>query len=376
MMLHGNKTLMKREIRRKNIIINGAFLIADHPVGLHRFSNEIIKRLDKKHNNNIKIAVPCKDRINGYRPNNIEIIECFPELIRAGNFGVKLWQYLVYPFVVIKNNGYTFEFSFAQQLFKCDVCSILDCIIFNFSQNDMTLKAQMMRFLDKIKIRISARKSKYIITLSEDAKKDIIKYTGISENKIIIVPCGWEHIKEITYDDTIFERLPKEIKKGRYFFSLGSRYKHKNIKWIIKAAEQNKSDYFVVTGFNFQKENDVEEKYPPNVLFTGYLTDSEIKSLMKECRAFIQPSLYEGFGIPPMEALGVGSQIIVSRTSCLPEIYQGAAHYIDPYDYQNINMEKILSSKVSDGKEVLDKYSWEQAADQIFMLMQNLIRYA
>lgn len=361
----------------KNIIINGAFLIADHPVGLHRFSNEILKRLDlKKQNSNIKIAVPCKKKINGYRPDNIEIIEFLPELIRLGSFGVKLWQWLVYPFIVRKNNGYTFEFSFAQQLFKCDTCSILDCIIFNFYQNDTTLKTKIARFIDRMKIRISARKSKYIITLSEDAKNDIIKYTGVSENKIIIVPCGWEHIKEISYDDTIFERLPREIKFGRYFFSLGSRYKHKNIKWIIKAAEQNKSDYFVVTGFNFHEEDDVEEKCPPNVFFTGYLTDSEIKSLMKKCRAFIQPSLYEGFGIPPMEALGVGSQIIVSQTSCLPEIYQGAAHYIDPYDYQNINMEKILSTKVSDGKEILEKYSWEQAADQIFILMQKMIRNA
>lgn len=98
-----------------------------------------------------------------------------------------------------------------------------------------------------------------------------------------------------------------------------------------------------------------------NLFYLGYVSDSEMKSLMRNCKAFIHPAKYEGFGITPMEALSVGAPIIISREACLPEIYGKSAHYIDADDY-NVNLNELLVEKVEDSERVLCNYSWEKFA--------------
>jgi glycosyltransferase involved in cell wall biosynthesis len=172
-------------------------------------------------------------------------------------------------------------------------------------------------------------------------------------------------------DDTIFGKL--NLKNDEeYFFSLGSKYKHKNFKWVIAAARKNPSYKFVITGTGAfsNNESQLQQNTPENVIFTGYISNEEIKSLMAHCKALIQPSLYEGFGLPPLEALSVGAPIIVSNTSCLPEIYKQAAHYIDPYA-DGCDLENLLREKVGNSADILKEYSWEHAAKQLIEVMNK-----
>ena len=97
---------------------------------------------------------------------------------------------------------------------------------------------------------------------------------------------------------------------------------------------------------------------------SGYITDGEIKYLMANCKAFIFPSFFEGFGIPPLEALSVGAKIIVSNTSCLPEIFGDSAYYIDPHNY-NINLDDLLSISVKDRQLVLNRFRFRIFAKRI-----------
>ena len=138
----------------------------------------------------------------------------------------------------------------------------------------------------------------------------------------------------------------------------------------MQAAKQNPNYYFVVTGNNYG--NSKTSFNLPNVIYTGYLSDERIKSLMKWAKAFIQPSFYEGFGIPPMEALSVGCPIIVANRSSLPEIYGKTAHYIDPYNYQSIDINEVLSSPVDDASDILQKYTWEKSAKQFYGILKEL----
>ena len=165
------------------------------------------------------------------------------------------------------------------------------------------------------------------------------------------------------------------IEKGKYFFSLGSRYKHKNMDWVFAAARQNPGYKFVVTGHNTLADysKDIEAQAPENVIFTGFLSDAKVKALMASCRAFIQPSLSEGFGMPPLEAVSAGAQdIIVSNVTALPEVYGEYAHYIEPTKYENIDIDEILRSEVRRPvTELLDKYSWEQSAKQVKAILDE-----
>ena len=90
------------------------------------------------------------------------------------------------------------------------------------------------------------------------------------------------------------------------------------------------------------------------------------------CKALIQPSIYEGFGLPPLEALAVGSEIIVSNRSSLPEIYRDTAYYIDPYS-DGVNLDDLLKKqKVKNSDIVLSEYTWKKAAQQIIQVIQKV----
>ena len=85
---------------------------------------------------------------------------------------------------------------------------------------------------------------------------------------------------------------------------------------------------------------------------------------MKNCKAFIFPSFFEGFGIPPLEALSVGAKIIVSNSSCLPEIFGNSAYYIDPNKICT-DLDELLSKSVESGEMILQKYRFSIFARQV-----------
>jgi glycosyltransferase involved in cell wall biosynthesis len=160
---------------------------------------------------------------------------------------------------------------------------------------------------------------------------------------------------------------------GKYFFALGSRSYHKNFKWIVEAAKQNPQYRFVVSGTNSLSTSDTAlDTKLDNLIYAGYLSDEQVKALMTHCKAFLQPSLYEGFGIPPLEAMSTGARCIVSNTTSLPEIYGDSVWYIDPLDYQDINIDKIMSGKIEDNYEVRNKYSWRRSACKLYALMEHI----
>ena len=137
------------------------------------------------------------------------------------------------------------------------------------------------------------------------------------------------------------------LKDKKFFLSLGSIKANKNIELILKAAKKLKGDTFVITGeFNPKifKGSDLNFNQMDNVIYTGYLKDEEIKTLYSNCEAFIFPSLYEGFGLPPLEARVCGANLILSDIEPLREVYGNQAVYIDPYD-ENSLIETIMKKK-------------------------------
>ncbi|MBQ2549528.1 MAG: glycosyltransferase [Treponema sp.] len=108
-----------------------------------------------------------------------------------------------------------------------------------------------------------------------------------------------------------------------------------------------------------------------NVIMTGYLNDGEVKSLLSRCKAFVLPSYFEGFGLPPLEALSCGAKIIISNRTSLPEIYKNCAYYIDP-DNPDVNLEKLLDQPVEDPSALLERFTLENTAKRLYEIVKDV----
>ena len=212
-----------------------------------------------------------------------------------------------------------------------------------------------------------------VYTVSYDQRELISRKLGIPKDRIGVTYNGWEHMERCPADESIFDRLP-EVKKGEYFYALGSMAKHKNYKWIREVARRNPDKTFVVAGGKDLRAfgDDAEAQDTHNIFYPGYVQDGENKALMQHCKAFLHPAVFEGFGIPPLEALSQGAPILLSNASCLPELYGKTARYFDPYDYE-VDLDALLAQPVEPAGEVLEKFSWDRTAA---FWLEELKKYA
>ena len=209
-----------------------------------------------------------------------------------------------------------------------------------------------------------------IITVSEFSKKELIKYCGLDFKTILVVYNSAEHFIDVGRDDSVFDEF-LELKKDSYYYTLSSLSPNKNFNWIIKEAIVNPQETFVVTGMKLDVfEDDIQKDIPRNVIFTGYLSDEKVKSLMCNCKTFLFPTFYEGFGIPPLEALYCGAKITVSDTPCMREIYGGVPNYIDPLRADYNSME--IMGKDIEKDAILKKYSWMDSGRKILKYIKGL----
>ena len=138
----------------------------------------------------------------------------------------------------------------------------------------------------------------------------------------------------------------------------------RDIRLIREVARRNPDKTFVVAGGKDLRAfgDDTEAKDTHNVFYPGYVSDAENAALMKHCKLFLHPAVFEGFGIPPLEALALGAPIALANATCLPELYGDTARYFDPYDYDT-DLDKLAAQPVAAPDEVLQKYSWDRTAN-------------
>jgi glycosyltransferase involved in cell wall biosynthesis len=174
----------------------------------------------------------------------------------------------------------------------------------------------------------------------------------------------------IVPDGGIFDKLPV-LKEHPFYFTLGSLSLRKNLKWIVDHAELYPAELFVISGTVLKNvvPPELEKLHTlSNVISAGYLSDGEVKALMQKCKAFIFPSYFEGFGLPPLEALACGAQIIISNAASLPEIYGKCAHYIEPFN-PDIDLDRLLAEPVDSPAPLFEKYSLDRSAAQLYELL-------
>lgn len=344
------------------IVINGKFM--SQPVsGEQRYAREILIELDKLIKATDSVILAVDDNVKDI-PKYVNI-----KVEKIGRFTGVLWEQFSLPLYVAKQHARLICLCDISPVIKPDIIVIHDI---NFKVNKQYY-SQIFSLWHRFNIYVCIRRYKQIITVSEFSKKEICENYHVQSNKISIVPNAWQHFQRMPFCDDTLKKYA--LTKDSYFFAMSNLSPNKNFKWVAKAAEKNPEYIFAVSGLPNKKvnKNDFDFRIPDNFRVLGRVSDEEAKTLMRDCKAFLFPTFYEGFGIPPMEAMSVGAQCIVSNTSSLPEIYGGSVWYVDPYNYENIDLKKIMSSPLTSSQEVLNQYSWKKSAEKLYKLLYNTV---
>lgn len=177
-----------------------------------------------------------------------------------------------------------------------------------------------------------------ILTDSHFSESELIKYCGMSPDKIVVVPLGVDHMSRLRPDYNVFQK--HHLGERPYILAVGSLSPHKNFMRLAQAFNlfQNEDVDIVVAGGANSKvfNNSRLSSSQANVHFIGYVSDSELCALYERAHCFVYPSLYEGFGLPPLEAMSCGCPVIVSDAASLKEVCGAAALYCDPTSHEDI----------------------------------------
>lgn len=206
-----------------------------------------------------------------------------------------------------------------------------------------------------------------IIAISESAKKDIEKLTGISENKIFVTYlAAGENYKNLN------------IKKENFVLYVGDINPNKNLSSLFKAIALLKNEKLVLVGKAVSENAEIKKEInilgiEKRVKFTGYISEKEKIILLNKARVYVQPSIYEGFGLPVLEAMACGTPVVCGKNSSFPEIAGDAATYADVTNINDL-ADKILKIKKT-GKEMAQarKFNWEKTAEETYEVYQKIL---
>lgn len=343
----------------KKIYINGRFL-TQNITGVQRYAIEIVKALDKYLNDNklddeYKFEIICPKNIKqNLNLKNIEIK-------KIGNLKGHLWEQIELPLYV--KNKFLFNFCNCAPLIKKNqTVTIHDIAVCDVPYAYSKSFCIWYKFIYKI---LTFRLKK-IFTVSEFSKKRLNEYFNIPLGRIEVTYNGIDHMKDIKLDEKIFSRFG--IEKNNYVLAVSSLNPSKIFKLILETAKILPEINFVIAGgtnSNVFKEQGFE--ITSNVKFIGYVNDEELVALYKFASCFVYPSIYEGFGIPPLEAMYFNCPVILSNIEVFKEIYMDNVLYceIDVCDILKekilliLNNQKIKKHIIEKEKSLVNKYKWD-----------------
>jgi len=276
------------------------------------------------------------------------------------------------------------------------VVTIHDLILTHFPTLRATTLSPYLYWLKnlayKIVIVFAVRKSKKIITVSEFTKNDICEQFKVKKEKIVVTYEGVTNLAKGS--DSLFvakldnqETLRKYNIKHDFLLYVGNAYPHKNLDWLLHVFKKlivnrpelrlvlvGKEDYFYNRIHEIAKSLNLwsNDSADSSVIFPGYVPDAQLEVLYQEAKIYVFPSLYEGFGLPPLEAMANSCPVLSSNQASLPEILGEAALYFNPEKDNDfikkvdiiLNDHNLREQLISSGLERIKKYSWSNCAQE------------
>jgi len=286
------------------------------------------------------------------------------------------------------------------------VVTIHDLILTHFPTIRATTKSKFFYYLKNLAyqfvISIAIRRAQYIISVSEFTKNDIISKFKVRADKIKVTYEGVANLAKGR--DSLFvlkldnqETLAEYHIANNYLLYVGNAYPHKNLETLIHVFSKihsvnpelrlvmvGREDFFYLRVQDYARSLNLWQKGNINspIIFPGYVPDAQLEILYLEAQAYVFPSLYEGFGLPPLEAMARSCPVLSSNRSSMPEILKDAALYFDPENEEDmiakINLilqnNQLRNDLIIRGLEMVKKYNWWECAHQTLLIYQEALK--
>lgn len=257
------------------------------------------------------------------------------------------------------------------------------------TMKDKYTKGQVMTKTTLLKNTI--KNADKLICISEFTKKELLKYyPNVDESKIEVVHNGFEYNEIYLSKQMIDNALNKFNIKKEYLLFVGTLSPHKNIERIVEAFKKVRNEGYdyqlVICGKKGWLYDDIfkkvkELKLEKEIIFTDYVTEEELEVLYKNTKLFVFPSLYEGFGFPPIEAMARNIPVLTSSEGAIPEIVGDATLFCNPYDIDDISRKiieiienpRLKKSLIEKGIKRYKEFSWENSYKNINNIYESLL---
>lgn len=348
-------------------VVNGRFL-SQKPTGIHRYAFEICNQLQKM-GADFYVAAP--HDINPDYKFEFKVVRC-------GSLNGHLWEQIsLAQFLRKQGSPLLVSFSGCGPLtYKNQIITIHDV---SHERHPEWFSKNYWRYYGYMMPRIS-RKAHAVITVSEYSKREIMDVLKVPEEKLNVINCSIPtyHTQESSSGDA-----SAVLGNDRYILSVSSLDPRKNFHRLIEAFNSidDKTLKLYIVGMQFKAFNtpDLKKLIGDNVILPGYVDDDTLKTLYHNALFSVYPSLYEGFGIPPLESMVCECPVIGSKIEAIEEVCGDAVLYVDPYDVSDItrkmnmliNNPDLRNDLKEKGLKQVKKYSWEKSARKVLDLIEK-----
>lgn len=308
----------------RTYLVNGRFL--GRPVtGVERFARETLRALDEA----LPQTMPHAELLVAVPPG---VPDALPlrhgRVVQVGRRQGHAWEQMELarfrPDLPLLNLCNTAPVRRAGQLVV-----IHDAAVFALPQ------AYSWRFRTAYRVlhRLLAHSTTRILTVSGFSRNELAHHLSLPRERIGLLPPGGDHMLRVTPDDAVLDR--HGLRQRPYVLAVSSNHLGKNFALLAQAMlrlEDPTFDVVIAGGMNSTVFSRAEHTGPAYIKRVGYVSDGELSSLYRHAAAFVFPSVYEGFGMPPLEAMTLGCPVVSSHAASMPEVCGDAAVYFDPHD--------------------------------------------
>jgi glycosyltransferase involved in cell wall biosynthesis len=234
----------------------------------------------------------------------------------------------------------------------------------------------------------SCRNADLIFTVSEFSRSQIHKHYGIAQERIVVTPNSADHIHT---DDQFPMPLDLDGLPEQYVCSIGTLQPRKNLARLVRAFDDlverlGLPHHLLLVGRQGWQNGELSSalrqlRNPGRIRFTGYASESGMRAILRRAELLVCPSLAEGFAVPPLEAQRLGIPVVVSDTTCFPEVYGSSAQFCNPLNESSISdaIAAVLcdgrrrEALIAAGRRNAERYSWRRTAHIALRAYQTLV---